>query len=300
MNRRDFLKRGAAAAAVSPLLLNTRIDSRSSMPNMLLYKISLAEWSLVQLIRAGELDHLDFPRVAREHDIDGLEYVNQFFMDKATDTAYLQEMKNRADGEGAHSLILMCDNEGQLGDPDPAARMQAVENHHKWVDAAAFLNCHSVRVNAYSEGTWEEEAGYAADGLRKLTEYAAERNLNVIVENHGGFSSDAEWLLEVIRQVDHHRFGMLPDFGNFRIAEGKSYDSYEGVRKLTPYAFGMSAKGTVWDMHGNQSPIDLRRMMQIVLDNGYRGYVGIEYGGLDGIRTANAELRKIRDELSAT
>jgi sugar phosphate isomerase/epimerase len=270
-----------------------------------LFSISLAEWSLHRTLRAGELDNLDFPVVARnDYGLSGIEYVNQFFKDRAKDRAYLSELKTRCDDNGVTSLLIMCDGEGALGDPDDAARATAVENHHRWVEAARYLGCHSIRVNAQSRGTAEEQRALAADGLRRLTEFAAGLDMNVIVENHGGLSSNGEWLVSVMRTVDHPRCGTLPDFGNFRVAEDEWYDRYQGVAELMPFAKAVSAKSHDFDSDGNESNTDYRRVMRIVLDAGYRGHVGIEYEGSglsepDGIRATKTLLEQVRTELEA-
>ncbi|ARA94671.1 MAG: sugar phosphate isomerase/epimerase [Bacteroidetes bacterium] len=302
MNRRAFLRHTAAGLGV--LGLSSGLARTGTAASADLYRISLAEWSLHRAIFGGELDHLDFARVARqEFGLDGVEYVNQFFKDKARDQAFLREMKTRADGEGVRSLLIMCDGEGRLGDPDEARRIEAVENHHKWVEAAAYLGCHSIRVNAASEGSYEEQQRLAADGLRRLTEFAAEHDLNVIVENHGGLSSNGAWLAGVMERVDHERCGTLPDFGNFRLRDDEWYDRYQGVAELMPYAKAVSAKSHDFDAEGNETHTDYERMMSIVLDAGYRGYVGIEYEGrsmpeMDGIRATRDLLVRVRERLA--
>lgn len=198
----------------------------------------------------------------------------------------------------------MCDGEGALGDPDDTKRTQAVENHYRWVTAAAFLGCHSIRVNAQSTGAFEEQQRLAADGLRRLTEFGAQHNINVIVENHGGLSSNGAWLAGVMRAVDHPRCGTLPDFGNFRVADDEWYDRYQGVRELMPFAKAVSAKSHDFDDQGNERHTDYMRMMRIVLDAGYRGWVGIEYEGdelpePEGIRATKVLLERVRAGLAA-
>ncbi|UCC82821.1 MAG: sugar phosphate isomerase/epimerase [Gemmatimonadota bacterium] len=268
-----------------------------------LFGISLAEWSLHRALYDGELDNLDFPMLTRvDYGLDAVEYVNSFFKDKAEDSAYLSELKTRADDHGVKSLLIMCDGEGALGDPDDAARTTAVENHYRWVEAAKYLGCHSIRVNARSEGTPDEQRELAVDGLRRLTEFAAQRELNVIVENHGGISSDGAWLSSVMRAVDHPRCGTLPDFGGFRIEEDVWYDRYQGVTELMPFAKAVSAKSHDFDDQGNEIHTDFFRMMRIVLDSGYRGYVGIEYEGSsvsepEGVHATKALLERVRDTL---
>lgn len=290
-SRRDFL-------AQSGLALGSLAMANTASANEPLFKISLAQWTINPELKSGKVDNLDFAKVAHEHGIHAIEYVNQFFMDKANDTTYLGEMKKRAADLGVKSLIIMCDREGNIGDPDEKKRNQTVENHRKWLDAAKFLGCHSIRVNAGSSGTWEEQVKLASDGLAKLTTFGAELGLNVIVENHGGLSSNADWLAEVITKVDHDRCGTLPDFGNFRIKDGESYDSYEGIKKLMPWAKGVSVKDRVWDGNANQSDLDYDRMLKIVLDTGFRGYCGIEHGGFAGLNESREKLEQARERLA--
>ena len=254
-------------------------------------QISLAQWTINRELRSGKIDNLDFAKVAAEHGIHAVEYVNQFFMDKAKDAKYLGEMKKRAADQGVKSLLIMCDREGNIGDPDSAKRKQTVDNHRKWLDAAKFLGCHSIRVNAGSSGTWDEQVKLAADGLSRLTAIGAKLGLNVIVENHGGLSSNADWLVEVIKKVDHKRCGTLPDFGNFRIKPGESYDSYRGMQKLLPFAKGVSVKDRVWDDKGKQSALDYDRMLKLVHTSGFRGYCGIEFGGYANLTASRKKLQ---------
>ena len=302
MKRRNFLK--LATTSTTTLAFPGVMSSiLSGCSNPKLFKISLADWSLHRTLQSGKIDHLDFCKVAKnDFGLDAVEYVNSFFFDKAKDKTYLNEMKLREDDLGIESLLIMCDNEGSLGDPDPIARTKAVENHYKWIDAGKYLGCHSIRVNAQSEGEYDEQMKLAADGLSRLTEYGANNNINVIVENHGGLSSNGKWLATVMEKADHPRVGTLPDFGNFRIQDEEWYDRYKGVEELMPYAKAVSAKSHDFDSHGNEINTDYYKMMNIVLDAGYNGYVGIEYEGskldeMAGIQATKDLLEKVRDSL---
>jgi sugar phosphate isomerase/epimerase len=294
-SRREFVKHGsliAGAAAWAACGINLAADE----PKKRTFSISLAEWSLHKSIFAGKIDNRDFAKVAKEEfGIEAIEYVNQFFKDKAKDQAYVAELKKRAEDLGVKTLLIMVDGEGKLGDVDPAKRTQAVENHYKWVEAAKALGCHSIRVNAASDGTREEQLELAADGLRRLSEFAATHKLNVIVENHGGLSSDGKWLSDVMKKVGLTNCGTLPDFGNFY-----EYDRYQGVQDLMPFAKAVSAKTYDFDGEGNETKIDYPKMMKIVLDAGYNGFVGIEYEGqrldeFEGIKATKALLEKCRN-----
>ena len=239
------------------------------------FSISLAQWSLHKTLFGGKLDNRDFAKFTKERfGIEAIEYVNQFFKDKAKDNAYLDDLKKRADDVGVKTLLIMIDGEGALGDPDEAKRKKAVENHFKWAEAAKRLGCHSIRVNAESSKDYEEAKKLAADGLRRLSEFAKPLDLGVIVENHGGLSSNGKWLAETIRAVGLDNCGTLPDFGNFY-----EYDRYQGVTDLMPLAKAVSAKSYDFDAQGNETKIDFRKMLQIVLKAGYHGFVGIEYEG---------------------
>lgn len=291
LSRRSFILQSSCALALSACGVPS--GKRGA-----LFEISLAQWTINRELKSGKIDNLDFAKVASDHGIFALEYVNQFFMDKAKDRSYLGEMKTRASDLGVESVLIMCDREGNIGNPDGKARSKTVDNHRKWIDAATFLGCHSIRVNAASEGSWETQVDLAADGLSRLAAFGAEQGIHVLVENHGGLSSNADWLAEVIGKVDHPHCGTLPDFGNFKIAEGESYDSYRGIQKLMPWAKGVSVKDVVWDDEGNESPLDFERMMKIVLDAGFHGYCGIEFGGFEGLNQSRRRLEQAREALS--
>jgi sugar phosphate isomerase/epimerase len=296
VSRRDFLVRAATLVAAPGLARAAGAHPPAQTP---LFRISLAQWSLHRTIRAGDLDHLDFASVARrEFGIEAVEYVNTFFKDRAREAAYLAEMNRRAAGEGVTQHLIMCDGEGRLGDPDAARRAQAVENHRKWLDAARTLGCVTIRVNAASEGSFDEQQRLAADGLARLTTFGDAAGINVVVENHGGLSSDGRWLSGVMRLVDHPRCGTLPDFGNFY-----EYDRYQGVADLMPFAKAVSAKTHDFDADGNETTKDYRRLMRIVTSAGYHSWVGIEYEGTrleerEGIASTLRLLERVRADLT--
>ena len=275
--RRELLLSAAALGALAGL------DAGQEAPAVApWFRSSLAEWSLHRELFAGELDPRDFAPLARkEWGLAAVEHVNTFFKAKAEDAAYLAELKRRADDGGVRSLLIMCDGEGALADPDGAARKRAVANHRKWLEAARALGCHAIRVNAAGEGEREEQAKRAAESLRALAELAAPLELSVLVENHGGLSSDGAWLAGVMRRADHPRVGTLPDFGNFDLGGGARYDRYQGVRELMPFAKAVSAKSHAFDAAGEETGTDYRRMLAIVREAGYRGWIGIEYEGAE-------------------
>jgi sugar phosphate isomerase/epimerase len=295
-SRREFLRQvgfGAAGLGLTGALADSLFAQTT--PKKLFFEISLAQFSLAGPLFAGKLDNLDFPAMAKnDFGISNVEYVSMFWKDKAADQTYLKELKKRTDDLGVRNVLIMVDSEGDLGDPDAAKRKQAVENHYKWVDAAKFLGCHSIRVNLNGKGTDEEIAKAGVEGYGRLVEYGAKQKMGVIIENHFGPSTNPDWLANVIRQVNNPYAGVLPDFGNFiRRTEPeaqtieafaktkviKEYDKYEGVTKLMPYAKGVSAKTHVFNDQGQDTETDFTRMLKIVKNAGFKGFIGIEYEG---------------------
>ena len=297
IGRRDFLAGSslAAAALAVPGLLPAA-DKGGKKP---LYKISLTQYSLHRTIGSKKLDNMDFTSFTKkEFGIAAVEYWNRPFFGKAKDKAYIGQMRKRADDVGVGATVILIDGEGNLGDPDAAKRKNSVERHKKWVEAARKLGCHSIRVNARSKGSYQEQLKLAADGLRMLSEFAATIKMNVIVENHGGLSSNGKWLSAVMKRVDLKNCGTLPDFGNFG-----SYDRYLGVRELMPFAKSVSAKSHDFDKQGNETRTDFVKMMKIVVAAGYSDYVGIEYEGgklpeVAGVHATKKLLLKVRETLS--
>ncbi len=313
VNRRKFIKNSGKGiiglSAISTLSIFGTNRAIAKTSSKLFFKISLAEWSLNKTLNAGKLTNMEFPAKAKnDFDIHAVEYVNQFFKDKAEDKNYLTELKSRTTDLNVKNVLIMIDREGHLADADEKKRTISVENHYKWVEAAKFLGCHSIRVNAYATSKDMEEGKMAAiDGLSRLTDFAKPHGINIIVENHGGFSSNGVWLSDVIKQVNKPTCGTLPDFGNFCITRGddgctEEYDKYKGVKELMPYAKGVSAKSGSFDANGNETNIDYTKMLKIVKSAGYKGYIGIESGSKtnedEAVRLTKALLEKVGKKLS--
>jgi len=281
-DRRTFLKLSTSLSAagmlgqIFPLGCSKQsFASEGKLP----FKISLAQWSLHRTFLGNGVqqeDQLNFAKIARtEFDIDAIEYVNRFFNKEVNNPKYIADMKQRADDHGVNSLLIMIDGEGALGDPNKRKRIKAVDNHRKWLDAAKALGCHSIRVNASSKGSFDDALPLAVDGLSRLSTLGKALDLNVIVENHGGLSSRGKWLSKVIATVDMDNCGTLPDFGNFPNDE----DRYAAIKSFMPFAKAVSAKSHDFNAAGDETGTDYYKMMKIVLDAGYNGYVGIEYEG---------------------
>ena len=300
LKRRDFIKKSIKLIGSVTFLNSTGWTFADKNR----FSLSLAQWSLHRSLMSGKLDNLDFVKISKEKfDINAVEYVNTFFFKKAKNKSYLKEMKNRSNDFGVKNLLIMCDNEGRLGDSNAKKRKKAIENHFKWVEAANFLGCNTIRVNASSEGSWDEQKKLVVDGLSRLVEFAKDYSINVVVENHGGLSSNGKWLSEVISNVEDDFCGTLPDFGNFKIQTDENnkeiiYDRYKGVKELIPYAKAVSAKSYDFDENGDETTIDFYKMIEIVKSSKYKGYIGIEYEGnrlseYDGILATKKLLEKL-------
>lgn len=303
-DRRIFLKQLGIIAAGAGSLSSMPFIAEALPVKKSFFEISLAQWSLHKTLFSNKITNLDFPLIAKkEFGISVVEYVNQFFKDKAKDNTYLNELLKRCKDNGVKNHLIMIDGEGGLANLDEAKRKQAVENHYKWVDAAKYLGCSTIRVNSYGEGSAEDVQQAAIDGLSRLGEYGEKAGINIIVENHGGYSSNGKWLAAVMKGVNKKNVGTLPDFGNFcikRDANGcaEEYDRYTGVAELMPYAKGASAKTYDFDEAGNCIETDYKRIMKTVKASGFKGYVGIEYEGskLDeytGIKKTKELLERI-------
>lgn len=261
------------------------------------YKLSLAQWSIHRMIRNEGMDPYKFAEKAHDWGFEGLEYVSQLYyaelekdnFSESAMKAFVEKSKAESDKYGLENILIMIDGQGDLSAVDQTVRKEAVENHHKWVDAAAALGCHSIRVNL--NGTQDPALWVPAsvDGLTQLASYAKDKNINIIVENHGGPSSNAELLVEVMEKVGMDNCGTLPDFGNFCIKREagdyyqskciQEYDKYKGVEELMPYAKGVSAKSHNFNEEGKETDIDFARMIKIIEDSGYSGFIDVEYEG---------------------
>lgn len=310
-NRRSFCHKSMLGLAA--LALHSGISCKSKKEEIENIKtsslnLSLAQWSLHKAFFAKELDPVNFAPITASYDIKAVEYVNQFYSEYANDEPFWMEMKQRADGEGVKSLLIMVDDEGLLGDPNAEKRKEAATNHQKWVNAAKLLECHSIRVNAFGSGTKDEMKDYLVDGLGQLCEYSSQEGIHILIENHGLYSSDAQWVTEVIKAVDSPYLGTLPDFGNWCMnvewggtKDGSctdNYGIYKGVKEFMPYAKGVSAKSYNFNADGSAKDIDYAKMIEVVKSFDYDGYIGIEYEGdelsePEGIRATKALIEKV-------
>ncbi len=301
---------GISACKNSSSQKNEDTATQSDSEN-LFFKISLAQWSLHKALFDGNLSHMDFIKEARQtYDVDAVEYVNVFFKDMAENKTFLEEMNHIAVDNYLRQWLIMVDGEGALANLDEDKRTTAVENHYKWVEAAKHLGCSSIRVNCQGDGTREEVHDAGVDGLGRLSEFAKDYDINIIVENHGGYSSDGKWLASVISDVNLPNCGTLPDFGNFCLKRKpdsydclEEYDRYQGMEELLPYAKGVSAKSHDFDSEGNEIHTDYKRVLSEVKKSGYTDYIGIEYEGSklsekEGILATKELLTRVGKELS--
>lgn len=323
MNRKRFIQDTGLALAGS-LLLSGSSDTDIVRKHTSL-KMSLSQWALHRMIFGkskddynvwihllhtdpdqlwqGPLHPLDFPTKARELGFEAVEYVNSTFYGHATDKKFLSELRSRTDAEGIQNVLLMVDEEGYLGHPDKKDREQAITNHLKWLEAARSLGCEHMRVNAFSMGDAEDQKKYTVEGIRKLAELAEGSGVNILIENHGGMSSNADWLVDVIETANHEQLGIVADLDNFTFSEdfiwgdGKVYNRYIGVEKLLPYARSVSAKSHAFDIQGYETTIDYSRMMKLIKKAEFSDYICVEYEGarlteIEGIMATKSLIEK--------
>jgi sugar phosphate isomerase/epimerase len=308
--RRTFLKKSLLGAGA--LMLVPSLDMKPVKNSDL--KISLAEWSLHRALQAGKIDHLDFSAIAKkDYNISAVEYVNGFFGGKNMDfkeagknSAYLNELLKRSKDAGVFNHLIMVDDEGPLALPDDKVRLVAVDDHKKWIEAAKFLGCLTVRVNLHGDGTPDAKKAASIDSLSRLGDFAKPMNINIVVENHGHESSNGAWVADVMKQVNRSNVGTLPDFGNFCLSQDWGttqdeckdyYDRYQGVKEMLPFAKGVSAKTYDFDKNGEQPKMDYKRLIDIVKASGFKGYIGVEFEGNtqpeeEGIRKTKLLLEK--------
>ena len=307
MKRRIFLER-SLAASLGLMTSYPFAAYGNSLKSSKAPKISLAQWSLHRSFEKGKLKAENFASIAaNDFQINAVEYVNGFYTAFGKSAKFWQSMRSRADDAGVKSLLIMVDNEGDLGNPDDARRAKAVENHYKWVDAAKVLGCHSVRVNAFGKADLDTLRQTLAEGLGSLAEYGAKSKIHVLIENHGLHSSDAKFMTDIIKEVDNPYLGTLPDFGNWCLNRewgstqggrcSEAYDMYKGVKEMLPFAQGVSAKSYEFNAEGDETTIDYSKMLKIVKEANFDGYVGIEYEGsklseADGIRATKSLIER--------
>lgn len=312
MNRRKFIINSSQAGlALSFLGLascveqskkskevsNPDISTKENEVQSPYYKLSLAQWSIHRMIMEGGFNPLLFAEKAKGWGFEGLEYVNHLYakeLEKNTNSMMaldnlVKELIKRSDDNGMQNLIIMVDGEGDLAVENKNKRKEAVENHYKWVDAAAAMECHSIRVNLFGESDKAQWKDASMEALTSLSTYAKDKNVNVIVENHGGFSSDGILVAQIIEGVGMTNCGTLPDFGNFCLKRENNerwgaacieeYDKYQGVKAMMPYAKGVSAKTYNFDSNGMETTIDYKLMLDIVQNANYKGFIGVEYEG---------------------
>jgi len=301
-------------------IISSEVETeKTTMETSTNYKFSLAQWSLHKPFLDGSLDPMDFAQIAKEQGYAGLEYVTQLYPQIQDKSNYrekvmnlAQELKKRSDAAGMDNVLLMVDRDGELADPDAEKRAEAIEVHKLWMDAAAVMGAHAIRANLFGEEDPEKWHEYSVTSLKELATYGATKGVSVLIENHGGLSSDGAALAGVMKEVGSPYCGTLPDFGNFCIKrEGgerwgapciEEYDTYKGIAELMPFAKGVSAKSYNFDDTGAETKLDYARLMKIVADAGYKGYVGIEYEGpledpKEGMRLTKDLLEKSIDNL---
>ena len=283
VNRREFLGTVMAAGVASSLAVPVQASIGPAGPKRSRKDdVSLAQWALVQEMRDGKWKNSDFPRIAREDfDINGIEFVSTLF--ELPTFSYLNRLRRNAEKYNVTMVLIMVDDEGETCDPNREARIQTAINHRKWVDIAKYLGCHSIRTNCRGpkNAPKDQALEWAADCYNRLLEYAAPAGIGIVIENHGGLSNDPDWMVSLFKKVDNPYFGSYPDWRG----PSKTFDNYEYIRKMLPYAGGMSYRN-------QPTEEQTARLIKLCQDAGYKGWYGIESSGRDEIKKGKKLLDK--------
>jgi len=283
ISRRSFIEKSAflgMTGFIAPVL-DTGFKA-SATPRMIYDDISLAQWALVQEIRDGKWKTLDFPKVAREDfGLNGIEFVNTLF--EVPHVNYLNQLKKNADEHDVKMVLIMVDAEGDGCEPTKELRKQFVINHKKWIDIAHYLGCVAIRTNCRGPKDVDknEALKWAVESYNMLLEYSVKANISVVIENHGGVSNDADWMVSLFKEVDNLYFGSYPDWRR----PSDTFNNVEYLEKMLPWAGGMSYR--------NQPTEELTaKLIQLCKDSGYKGWYGIESSGREEIAKGRDLLKK--------
>lgn len=273
-SRRIFVRKAALGLPVLALSTNVLATNEKFSDR---FQIGIQEYTFHRWLGSGKLKHLDYPALAKEKlGISHIEYWSKPFANKHTDKKYVRELANRTAGEGMKNVLILVDISNELDSKDAKQRSRSVEEHKAWVDCASQLGCAAIRVNCRSGGNREENLLNAVEGMRSICDYAQSSKVKVVIEPHGGYSSDPDWLLAVMKKLNHASAGILPDFNNF----GR-FDRYDGVRRTLPYAPAVCAKALNFDNKGIETHTDFFRMMKIIYKSEFSGVISIEFEGHD-------------------
>ena len=292
IDRRRFMAT-AGALGISAILPSPVF----AKPRRNWFEISVAQWSFQRQFYSGEMKTENFPQYAADKlGIYGIDFLSDFMLNIYRNPSVLKNIKIRSDDLGVKNVMIMCHKEGRIGNKDSVTREKVIDTHKHWVEAAHHLGCKSIRVNARSGGSRQEQLDLVTDSLSRLSLFAKDFDVNIIVENLWGsdYSHKATFIADVMRAVNMPNCGTLPDLNNFRYD-----DPYKSTEIIMPWAKAVSAKSLDFDPQGREKYIDYQRMMRIVYASGFRGHIGIEWEGckkapLEGVLLTKALLEKTR------
>ncbi|MGK0185904.1 MAG: L-ribulose-5-phosphate 3-epimerase [Verrucomicrobiales bacterium] len=284
LDRRQFLRNSSAALAAATFPIGySHADDEGPR-----FRLSLGQWTFHRAFRGApgvaKRDPLEFPTMAGELGFAGVDYSGILLGDDHANPKKIAELNRRAKDAGVHNLLILVDLHDALGAKDAVKRTANVQKYIPWLESAAALGCTGVRVNPISDAgsSADEQARLLADGTSQLLEHADRLKLDIMFENHGeGLRTDGAWIASAVKRVDHPRCGTLPDFGNFQKnrAKGEFHDRYAGVAAMLPFAKGICAKSHDFDADGEECYSDYGRLLKMVVDSGYRGWIEVEYEG---------------------
>jgi len=265
------------------------------------FKVSIAPWSLTRK-PYGENDpdgihFLDYPLVARELGFEAIEHDNLHYPGDLPNDKHLAKMKQRTEEAGVTNTLILCGALGDIADSRKSRRKKANFNYERWIEAAQFLGCHQVRVvcSDHIDIDWDEKMKLTVEAVSKLADFAQGHSIELLIENHNGYTSNPNWLVEMIQKVNRPNCGILGDFTEWRIEQNPDVlypDPYKGYEILAPYVKSVGAKSTTFDVLGNELVTDYPRMFEILNKVGYQGYIAVEYFGNDLPRRKGTTMTK--------
>ena len=299
--RRNFIQTTIAASLGIPLMGSNLISD--SLLNDQNIKISLQCYSFASSLFTKKMNIIDFPKIVREDfNIDAAEYWNRPMVEKRRDSNFIRELNKRTNDYGLENTFMLVDlinfqtgESKSLCSRDKIERNFAIEEHKEWIEFSKAIGCKGIRVNLWSDNmTRSEVKSISQDSLGELLEFSNKINMSIVIENHGGYTSDAKWLIDLIKSINHPKLGTLPDFGtrNFCIKRAPKtesgifgsqcvdqYDKYKGVKEMLPYAKGISAKSHTFNNDGEEMSTDYKKMINLIKASGFNDYIAIEYEG---------------------
>jgi sugar phosphate isomerase/epimerase len=285
MNRRQFVQTALAAGA--PYSLFAAREPNIPFPAEPRARLGVASYPFRAFIDSPHNEDRDktkpgmqltqFPAMVRKKfDLRNIEPLDSHF--HSLEPAYLGELRNAVEKAGCRVINIPAGVQASLYDPDAAKRKTGVENAKKWVDAAVALGSPSIRVHIQGASGVKPDVARAAESLQVVSDYGAEKNIVINLENDDPATEDAFYLVKVIEQVNSPWLRGLPDFCNSMLKGNEKY-GYDSVTAMFKHAYNIShVKDSEVD-NGKIFRVDVGKTFAIAKQSGYRGYFSMEWEG---------------------